>query len=68
MPKKIILASLITPKKPAKVGAKAHYPGFIEPQLAKTISTVPSAQRWVHEVKFDDYRIQVHLRDERVNR
>jgi bifunctional non-homologous end joining protein LigD len=50
-------------KKPEKIGAKAAYPGFIEPALATTISTVPNGQRWVHEIKFDGYRVQIHLRD-----
>ena len=50
-------------EKPSDIGTKAPYPGFIEPALATTISTVPSGQRWVHEIKFDGYRVQVHLRD-----
>jgi bifunctional non-homologous end joining protein LigD len=24
---------------------------------------VPSDERWIHEIKFDGYRVQVHLRD-----
>jgi bifunctional non-homologous end joining protein LigD len=24
---------------------------------------VPSGERWIHEVKFDGYRVQVHLKD-----
>jgi bifunctional non-homologous end joining protein LigD len=24
---------------------------------------VPSGARWVHEIRFDGYRVQVHLRD-----
>jgi ATP-dependent DNA ligase len=24
---------------------------------------VPAGERWVHEIKFDGYRVQVHLRD-----
>src|ERR1700730_11442010 len=50
-------------KKPAAIGIKATYPGFIEPALAASIAKVPSGERWVHEVKFDGYRVQVHLRD-----
>src|SRR3979490_1849665 len=42
---------------------KAPYPGFIEPALATSVDKVPSGQRWIHEVKFDGYRVQVHLRD-----
>jgi bifunctional non-homologous end joining protein LigD len=45
------------------IGVKAPYPGFIEPALATAIDKVPSGERWVHEIKFDGYRVQVHLRD-----
>jgi bifunctional non-homologous end joining protein LigD len=50
-------------EKGAGPGVKAPFPGFIEPELATSISKVPSGERWVHEIKFDGYRIQVHLRD-----
>jgi len=50
-------------KSPATVGFKAPYPGFIEPALATSIDKVPSGERWLHEIKFDGYRVQVHLRD-----
>jgi bifunctional non-homologous end joining protein LigD len=50
-------------KKPAAIGAKAPYPGFIEPELATSIDKVPSGKRWIHEIKFDGYRVQVHLKD-----
>ena len=48
-------------KKPAAIGIKAPYPGFIEPALATSIDKVPSCERWLHEIKFDGYRVQVHL-------
>src|SRR6202158_2123005 len=35
--------------------------------LATSVDKVPSGQRWIHEVKFDGYRVQVHLRDAVVN-
>jgi bifunctional non-homologous end joining protein LigD len=50
-------------RKPAAIGIKAEYPGFIEPELATPVDKVPSGKRWIHEVKFDGYRVQVHLRD-----
>src|SRR4030081_2661814 len=50
-------------KRPAAIGLKAPYPGFIEPELATSIDKVPSGDRWIHEIKFDGYRVQVHLRD-----
>ena len=48
-------------RKPAAIGIKAPYPGFIEPALASAIEKVPSGDRWIHEIKFDGYRVQVHL-------
>jgi hypothetical protein len=50
-------------KKPAAIGVKAVMPDFIEPALATSIEKVPSGARWLHEIKFDGYRVQVHLRD-----
>ena len=47
--------------KPPHGGTKATYPGFIEPALATAIDKVPSGERWIHEIKFDGYRVQVHL-------
>ena len=49
--------------KPPTGGIKANYPGFIEPSLATSIDKVPAGERWIHEIKFDGYRVQVHLRD-----
>jgi bifunctional non-homologous end joining protein LigD len=48
-------------KKTAAIGVKAPYPGFIEPALATPIGKVPAGARWIHEVKFDGYRVQVHI-------
>jgi bifunctional non-homologous end joining protein LigD len=48
-------------KKPAAIGVKAPFPGFIEPALASSIEKVPSGARWIHEIKFDGYRVQIHL-------
>ena len=48
-------------KKPAAIGAKAPFPGFIEPQLATSIDKVPSGERWIHEIKFDGYRVELHI-------
>jgi ATP-dependent DNA ligase len=53
-------------KKPAAIGVKAPFPGFIEPALATSIEKVPSGARWLHEIKFDGYRVQVHLANEAV--
>jgi bifunctional non-homologous end joining protein LigD len=47
-------------KRPA-LGVKTAFPGFIAPSLASSIEKVPTGVRWVHEIKFDGYRVQVHL-------
>ncbi|MBR0879592.1 non-homologous end-joining DNA ligase [Bradyrhizobium liaoningense] len=36
-------------------------PGFIKPQLATLKSRAPKGDQWLHEIKYDGYRIQVHL-------
>ncbi|KYH01605.1 non-homologous end-joining DNA ligase [Bradyrhizobium sp. DOA1] len=53
-------------RKPAAIGVKAPFPGFVEPALASSIERVPSGARWIHEIKFDGYRVQVHLANEAV--
>jgi bifunctional non-homologous end joining protein LigD len=53
-------------KKPPAIGTKALYPGFVEPALATSIAKVPSGGRWIHEIKFDGYRVQVHVVNEAV--
>jgi hypothetical protein len=36
-------------------------PGFIKPQLATLKSRAPKGEQWLHEIKYDGYRVQVHL-------
>ena len=36
-------------------------PGFIKPELATLKAKAPSGDQWLHEIKFDGYRVQVHL-------
>ena len=48
-------------KKPAAIGIKAPFPGFIEPALASSIAKMPKGDRWLHEIKFDGYRVQLHI-------
>src|SRR3954471_14167538 len=43
------------------LGIRARFPGFIEPALATSINRSPKGTRWIHEIKFDGYRVQVHL-------
>lgn len=47
--------------KPAK-GKESVASGFIEPALATLRAAPPTGAGWVHELKFDGYRLQPHIR------
>ena len=53
-------------KKSPAIGTKGPFPGFVEPALATSIEKVPGGERWLHEIKFDGYRVQVHVVNEAV--
>ncbi len=38
-------------------------PDFIPPMLASLVKSTPADDRWLHEIKFDGYRIQAHVQD-----
>ena len=45
-------------------GAKpAPFPGFVEPCHPMLREQAPPGVRWIHEVKFDGYGTQAHLRN-----
>lgn len=48
------------------VSKKTAFPGFIAPQLATLVTAMPAGDKWVHEVKFDGYRIQAHIKQGKV--
>ena len=41
--------------------SKAEMPGFIKPQLATLKAKAPKGAGWLHEIKYDGYRVQVHV-------
>ena len=43
------------------VGKKAKLPDFIAPQLCETLKRPPTGANWLHEIKFDGYRIQMRV-------
>jgi len=45
----------------AKTAADAHLPDFVPPALATLHDTAPSGPSWLHEIKFDGYRIEARL-------
>ncbi len=44
-----------------KAAPRAALPRFVAPCLATLVEKAPDAKRWVHEIKFDGYRIQARL-------
>jgi bifunctional non-homologous end joining protein LigD len=40
-----------------------RFPGFVPPQLAQSASAAPIGDDWMHELKLDGYRIQIHVQD-----
>jgi bifunctional non-homologous end joining protein LigD len=56
-------AGLVQPTRRKTAGAKAKtaqgLPSFIEPQLATLADKPPTGRDWVHEIKFDGYRMQL---------
>ncbi|MDO8377576.1 DNA ligase D [Phenylobacterium sp.] len=47
------------PKSAAKAKSLRVLPAFVEPQLCKTLEKPPQGPGWVHEIKFDGYRMQL---------
>jgi bifunctional non-homologous end joining protein LigD len=36
-------------------------PGFLSPELASSVDQPPEGDEWLHELKLDGYRIQIHV-------
>ena len=49
-----------------KGAKKAAMPSFIEPSLATLVAKPPASRNWVHEIKYDGYRLQARLEAGRV--
>jgi bifunctional non-homologous end joining protein LigD len=49
--------------KKANTTTAAGLPDFIAPQLCETLDRPPSSEGWIHEIKFDGYRIQMRVLD-----
>jgi bifunctional non-homologous end joining protein LigD len=48
-------------KKKTKTISSGDLPDFIAPQLCEMLDRPPSADGWIHEIKFDGYRIQMRV-------
>jgi bifunctional non-homologous end joining protein LigD len=49
------------PPAPARKLKPAALPGFVAPQLAKSVDRPPPGSGWGHEIKFDGYRLQLRV-------
>lgn len=49
------------PAGPEPEGSRDAFPDFVAPQLASLHAAPPPGEEWLHEVKFDGYRLQVRL-------
>jgi bifunctional non-homologous end joining protein LigD len=50
--------------KPAPpASAKGAVPPFVPPELCRAVDRPPSGANWVHEIKFDGYRMQLRVAD-----
>jgi bifunctional non-homologous end joining protein LigD len=49
-----------------KGAKKGKMPDFVAPALATLMAKPPSGVDWIHEIKFDGYRLQLHLADGKV--
>jgi bifunctional non-homologous end joining protein LigD len=45
----------------AKAKQVSEIPDFVAPQLCAPVDTPPSGEGWVHEIKFDGYRMQLRV-------
>jgi bifunctional non-homologous end joining protein LigD len=43
------------------VAKHIEMPGFIKPQLATLKPEAPKGEQWIHEIKYDGYRVQLHV-------
>ncbi len=61
-PSKTVALQIAPKKRSAKAAEKpSRLPGFIEPQLCHVTAAPPASGDWVHEVKFDGYRIEMRV-------
>lgn len=51
---------------PPTIGREESLPRFIDPALAKLQPAAPTGQGWLHEIKYDGYRIQARIEAGRV--
>src|SRR5579875_1081523 len=45
---------------------RVQIPDFVPPKLCRLVDRPPSGKAWAHEIKFDGYRVQLRVQNERV--
>ena len=59
-------AAAAAPGTTLKGARKAAMPDFLEPTLATLAAAPPAGKQWLHEIKFDGYRLQTHVQDGKI--
>ncbi|PST22603.1 DNA ligase D [Rhizobium sp. JAB6] len=54
------------PRKDVATSNPADLPDFVDPQLCERVARPPAGNDWLHEIKFDGYRIQMRVVDSAV--
>jgi bifunctional non-homologous end joining protein LigD len=54
-------------RRPVRMRGKAALPEFIPPQLATRVAKPPEGKGWLHEIKFDGYRVLARIDDGKVS-
>lgn len=49
------------PKAGKSTNAESAMPNFIAPQLCESLTRPPAGKGWIHEIKFDGYRVQMRV-------
>ncbi len=60
--KKTVAKKLPTPEKKAKISFNALLKKYNAPELATLVEETPSGKDWVHEIKYDGYRLMAFVK------
>jgi ATP-dependent DNA ligase len=53
-------------KSTASVPESAHPPTWIEPQLTRPAEEAPGGSDWLHEIKYDGYRMHARIDGDKI--
>src|SRR6185437_8615608 len=59
-------SSVVRSRPPVLKSRQGTPPDFVEPSLATLSDKAPESGNWIHEIKFDGYRLQARLKNGRV--